>query len=164
MIERLAAEIEEKYLALTEELADPEILRDQSRYAELSKAHSDLEDSYRLAVAYREAQTSLEEAESMLDEGGLDPEMREFLVEEKTTARDRLEELEHELRLAVLEKDPRDAKNAIVEIRAGAGAMRRRCSQPRCNGCSCATRSVCVSRPRSSRRRSRRSVESKRSF
>ncbi len=121
MIERLAAEIEEKYLALTEELADPEILRDQSRYAELSKAHSDLEDSYRLAVAYREAQTSLEEAESMLDEGGLDPEMKEFLVEEKTTARDRLEELEHELRLAVLEKDPRDAKNAIVEIRAGAG-------------------------------------------
>jgi peptide chain release factor 1 len=121
MIERLAAEIEDKYLSLTEELADPEVLRDQSRYAEISKAHSDLEESYRLAVAYREALTSLQEAESLLDEGGLDPEMKEFLVEEKTAARDKLDELEQQLRFAVLEKDPRDEKNAIVEVRAGAG-------------------------------------------
>jgi peptide chain release factor 1 len=121
MMERLAAEIEEKYQSLTQDLADPEILRDQSRYAELSKAHSALEDSYRLAVAHREARTSLEEAEAMLAEGGLDPEMKEFLVEEKESARAKLEELEHELRASVLEKDPRDDKNAIVEVRAGAG-------------------------------------------
>lgn len=121
MIERLAAEIEDKYLGLMEQLADPEVLRDQSRYAELSKAHSDLEEAYRLAVAYREARTSVSEAESMLEEGGLDPEMKDFLAEEKASARDRLERLEQELRLAVLEKDPRDAKNAIVEVRAGAG-------------------------------------------
>ena len=121
MIERLAAEIEEKYLALTEELADPEILRDQSRYAEISKAHSDLEDAYRLAVAYRQARASRDDAESLLDEGGLDPEMKEFLVEEKENARMRMEELEQQIRMAVLEKDPRDEKNAIVEVRAGAG-------------------------------------------
>ena len=121
MIERLAAEIEEKYQALTQDLADPEILRDQSRYAEVSKAHADLEGSYRLAVAYREAGKSLADAEVMLDEGGLDPEMKEFLLEEKESARAKLEELEHELRLTVLEKDPRDDKNAIVEVRAGAG-------------------------------------------
>ena len=47
--------------------------------------------------------------------------MKEFLAEEKTSARARMEELEQELRLAVLEKDPRDDKNAIVEVRAGAG-------------------------------------------
>jgi len=121
MIERLAAEIEEKYQALTQDLADPEILRDQSRYAEVSKAHADLEESYRLAVAYRKAGKSLADAEVMLDEGGLDPEMKEFLLEEKESARAKLEELEHELRLTVLEKDPRDDKNAIVEVRAGAG-------------------------------------------
>ncbi len=121
MIERLATEIEEKYISLVEELADPEVLRDQSRYTELSKAHSDLEDSYRLAVAYRETRAALEEAEAMLDEGGLDPEMKEFLMEEKGNAREKLEELEQALRLAVLEKDPRDEKNAIVEVRAGAG-------------------------------------------
>jgi peptide chain release factor 1 len=121
MIERLAAEIEEKYQALTRDLADPEILRDQSRYAEVSKAHADLEESYRLAVAYREAGRSFADAEAMLGEGGLDPEMKEFLLEEKEGARAKLEELEHVLRLAVLEKDPRDEKNAIVEVRAGAG-------------------------------------------
>jgi len=121
MIERLATEIEDKYAALMEELADPEVLRDQARYAEISKAHSDLEPAYRLAVAYREAQTSLEDAEAMLDEGGLDPDMKEFLAEEKASAREKLEALEQDLRLAVLEKDPRDDKNAIVEVRAGAG-------------------------------------------
>ena len=60
MIERLVAEIEEKYQALTEDLADPAILKDQTRYAELSKAHADLEESYQLAAAYRTARTSLE--------------------------------------------------------------------------------------------------------
>ncbi len=121
MIERLATEIEDKYAALMEELADPEVLRDQARYAEISKAHSDLDRAYRLAVAYREAHASLEEAEAMLDESGLDPEMKEFLTEEKASAREKLEALEQELRVAVLEKDPRDDKNAIVEVRAGAG-------------------------------------------
>jgi peptide chain release factor 1 len=121
MIERLATEIEEKYNSLVVDLADPEVLRDQSRYTELSKACSDLEDSYRLAVAYRETRAALEEAEAMLGEGGLDPDMKEFLMEEKGNAREKLEELEQALRLAVLEKDPRDEKNAIVEVRAGAG-------------------------------------------
>jgi peptide chain release factor 1 len=121
VIDRLAQEIEDKYAALTDELAAPDVLRDQSRYAEISKAHSDLEDSHRLASDYLRTRASLEEAESMLEEGGLDPEMKEFLLEEKTAAREKLEALEHELRIAVLEKDPRDDKNAIVEVRAGAG-------------------------------------------
>jgi len=121
LIDRLATEIEEKYAALTQELADPEVLRDPSRYAEVSKAHADLAEAHGLAVAYRQARQSLEEAEAMLAEGGLDPEMKEFLAEEKASARERMESLEQELRVAVLERDPRDDKNAIVEVRAGAG-------------------------------------------
>jgi peptide chain release factor 1 len=121
VIERLAAEIEDRYLTLMHELSDPDVLKDQSRFAELSKAHSDLEDSYRLAVAYREARQALEEAEAMIEEGGLESDMKEYLAEEKTGVRARLDELEQEIRLAVLEKDPRDDKNAIVEVRAGAG-------------------------------------------
>ncbi|MGI5939164.1 MAG: peptide chain release factor 1 [Thermoleophilia bacterium] len=121
MIDRLVAEIEEKYAALMEELADPEVLCDQAHYAEVSKAHSDLDPAYRLAVAYREARTSLEEAEMMLGDGELDSEMKEFLTEEKESARANMEALEQELRVAVLEKDPRDDKNAIVEVRAGTG-------------------------------------------
>jgi peptide chain release factor 1 len=121
MIERLVTEIEEKYQALTEELADPAIFKDQSRYAEISKAHADLEDSYQLAVAYRKARASLEEAETMLNESGLEADMKEFLLAEKESAQTKLDELEQELRTSVLEKDPRDEKNAIVEVRAGAG-------------------------------------------
>jgi peptide chain release factor 1 len=121
MIDRLAQEIEDKYAALMNELADPEVLRDPSRYAEVSKAHADLEEAHQLAAEYLRNLASVEEAESLLDEAGLDPEMKEFLVEEKNTARARLDTLEHDLRMAVLEKDPRDEKNAIVEIRAGAG-------------------------------------------
>ena len=121
MIERLAGEIEEKYRLLMEQLADPDVHRDQARYAEISKAHSDLEEAYALAVAHREARMSLADAESMLEEGGLDPEMKEFLLEEKEAARVKLEQLEQDIRLTVLEKDPRDDKNAIVEVRAGAG-------------------------------------------
>jgi peptide chain release factor 1 len=121
MIGRLAQEIEEKYAALTEQLADPEVHRDQSRYAELSKAHADLGEAHRMAADYVLTRASLAEAEAMLEEGGLDPEMKEFLLEEKNSAKDKLETLEHDLRVAVLEKDPRDDKNAIVEVRAGAG-------------------------------------------
>jgi peptide chain release factor 1 len=121
VIDRLAHEIEDKYAALTRELADPEVWGDQSRFAELSKAHSDLEESHRLAADYLQTRASLEEAETMLDEGGLEPEMKEFLTEEKNAARDKLETLEDQIRMTVLEKDPRDDKNAIVEVRAGAG-------------------------------------------
>jgi len=121
MIERLVTEIEEKYAALTGQLADPEILRDQQRYTEISKAHSEIDSAYRLAVAYREARSSLAEVEAMLEESGLDPDMKDFLVEEKSAARAKLEDLEQGIRVAVLEKDPRDDKNAIVEVRAGAG-------------------------------------------
>jgi peptide chain release factor 1 len=121
MIGRLAAEIEEKYQALTQDLSDPDVLRDQARFTELSKAHSDIQEAYKLAVAYREALESIAEADGMLNESGLDPDMKEFLVDERDTARKRLEELEQEIRITVLEKDPRDDKNTIVEVRAGAG-------------------------------------------
>jgi peptide chain release factor 1 len=121
MIERLAHEIEDKCATLTEQLSDPDVLRDQSRSTELSKALSDLGEAHRLAADYLRTRSSLEEAEAMLQEGSLEPDMKEFLLEEKSSARERLDALEHDLRIAVLEKDPRDDKNALVEVRAGAG-------------------------------------------
>ena len=121
MIERLVKEIEEKYGALTAELSDPVVFSDPSRVAEVSKVRSDLEDAHRLAAAWHVAKLNLDEAEALLDEGGLDPDMKDFVAGEKTVARERLDGLEQQLRFEVLEKDPRDEKNAIVEIRAGAG-------------------------------------------
>ena len=121
MIDKLVDEIIEKYELLGEQLADPGILGEPGKYAELSKAHADLEEAYRLALQYASARSSLRDAESILDEGGLDQEMREFLADEKARAKAAMEGLEDQIRLATLERDPRDDKDIIVEIRAGAG-------------------------------------------
>ena len=121
MIEKLANEIIERQAAITAELSDPSIFDDQARYAEVSKAHSDLAEAYRLAVEYQAAQVSLAEAEVMLRESELEPDMRDFIQEERQQALETIEALGEEIRLASIEKDPRDDKNAIVEVRAAAG-------------------------------------------
>jgi peptide chain release factor 1 len=121
MIERLVNEILEKYQALNQELSDPAIFEDSSRYAEVSKAHADLAEGHRMAQEYADARQAETDAEAMLDEASLEAEMKEFLVEERDAARERMRLLEDEIRVAVLEKDPRDEKNAIVEVRAAAG-------------------------------------------
>lgn len=121
MIERLVKEIVERNEAITAELSDPAIYDDQARYAEVSKAHADLADAHGLAQEYLAVKGTLVDAEAMLAEEGLDPDMREFIQEERETARVAFERLEEELRLASLEKDPRDEKNAIVEVRSAAG-------------------------------------------
>jgi peptide chain release factor 1 len=121
MLDKLVNEIIEKYGSLTKELSDPSIFEDSSRYAEVSKAHSELAEGFRLAEAFVAAQRAQEEAEAMLQESGLDPEMKQYLQDERTAAREALDRLADEIRVAMLEKDPRDEKNAIVEIRAAAG-------------------------------------------
>ena len=122
MIEKLINEIEEKYDRLNRELSDPEVMNDRRRYAELAKAHSDLQPAYDLVRRYRDAEQSLAEAEELLSgDGHAEPEMREFLREEITGSRTAMEELTEEIRAAMLEPDPNDEKDIIIEIRAGAG-------------------------------------------
>jgi peptide chain release factor 1 len=121
MIDRLVQEIIEKYDALTLELSQPGVFDDPQRYAELSRAHSEIGRANALAREYLEARSSAEEAEAMLGENGLDPEMKEFLSEERSSAREKIGSLEEEIRLSMLEKDPRDEKNAMIEVRSAAG-------------------------------------------
>ena len=122
MIDKLIKEIEDKYDLLNQLLSDPEALADKQRYAELAKAHADLQGAHGLVVEYREAERSLAEAEEMLaGDGEVEPEMREFLREEIETSRTAIERLSEEIRNAVLAVDPNDAKDVIIEIRAGAG-------------------------------------------
>ena len=76
-----------------------------------------------IAAAYKEykdCKQTVEDSLSMLEEES-DEEMREMLKEELSEAKKRIEELEHELKILLLPKDPNDEKNVIVEIRAGAG-------------------------------------------
>ena len=123
MIERLIEQIEQRYQELTEQLADPETIADRERYTGLARSHRELEQAHRLAEEYRRAESDAAGAEELLNgaDGELDPDEREELQEMVSTARQRMEELEEELRLAMVEKDPNDSKNVIVEIRAGTG-------------------------------------------
>jgi peptide chain release factor 1 len=123
MIERLIDQIEERYRELTEQLADPETIADRERYTGLARSHRELEQAHRLAEEYRKAESDAEGAEELLadSDGGLGPDERAELHDLVTAARQRMEELGEDLRLAMVAKDPNDFKNVIVELRAGAG-------------------------------------------
>jgi peptide chain release factor 1 len=117
MIEDLVAQMESRFAELGTQLTDPEVISDRERYAEVGRAYSQLEPAAKLAVQWRRAQDDATGAEELLAEGGEDPEMREEL----SGARERIEELEEKIRLALVERDPNDDKNVIVEIQGGAG-------------------------------------------
>jgi peptide chain release factor 1 len=117
MIEDLVAQMEGRFAELGAQLTDPEVISDRERYAEVGRAYSQLEPAAKLAVQWRRAQDDATGAEELLSEGGEDSEMREEL----NGARARIEELEEEIRLALVERDPNDDKNVIVEIQGGAG-------------------------------------------
>lgn len=102
------------------ELNEPGVANDPSRFQKLMKEQSELQPIVDAYKEYKECQQTVEESLSMLDEES-DEEMREMLKEELTDAKKRIEELERELKILLLPKDPNDNRNVIVEIRAGAG-------------------------------------------
>ena len=117
MIEDLVKQIETRFAELGQLLTDPAVIGDRVRYAEVGRAYSQLEPAAKLAAQWRRAQDDAAGAEEMLAEGGEEAELRELLAE----ARARIEQLEEEIRLAMVEHDPNDEKNVIVEIQGGAG-------------------------------------------
>ena len=116
MIERLVEQIEARFADAQREMSDPEIFGDRQRAAAAGRNFRQLEAASRLAEAWRRAVDDEAGARELLAEGE-DPEVREMLVE----SRAEIERIEQEIRLALVERDPNDDKNVIVEIRAGAG-------------------------------------------
>jgi peptide chain release factor 1 len=117
MIDDLVAQLESRFGELESELSDAEVISDRERFEAASRAYSELEPAARLAGEYRRAADDLESAGELLAEGGEDAELRELI----DTSRARMQALEEEIRLAMVERDPNDDKNVIVEIRPGAG-------------------------------------------
>jgi peptide chain release factor 1 len=117
MLNELVSQIETRFNALQQELSDPDVIGDRERFRAASKAYRELEPAARLAAEYRRAADDLEGARELLAEDGDDPELRALLE----SSGERLERLEEEIRLAMVERDPNDDKNVIVEIRPGAG-------------------------------------------
>jgi peptide chain release factor 1 len=117
MIEQLVEQIEARFQDAQAQMSDPEVISDRQRYAEAGRLFNQLSTAAKLAEAWRHAKSDAEGAQEMLAEGGEDPELRA----EMEAARARMEELGEEIRLAMVERDPNDDKDVIVEIRAGAG-------------------------------------------
>jgi peptide chain release factor 1 len=117
VIEKLVEQIEERFAELQRQMSDPEVIGDRERYAEVGREYSELEPADELAGRWRQLRGDLEGAEEMLAEDGEDEELRELVA----AAPAQLRALEEELRLAMVENDPNDAKNVIIEIRAGTG-------------------------------------------
>jgi peptide chain release factor 1 len=116
MLERLEP-IEQEHRHLEALLGDPTVLADPARYQELSRRYAELGELLELAQAYRKVNQDLAGARELV----ADPEMGELARQEVAQLESRLAELERQLELALLPRDPIDEKNAIVEIRAGTG-------------------------------------------
>src|ERR1700760_2252560 len=112
MIDGLVTQVLDRFGELESELADPEVISDRERYAAARRAYSDLETAARLSTEYKRAMDDAEGARELLAEGE-DPELRSLLESSAV----RMDELEEEIRLAMVERDPNDDKNVIVEIR-----------------------------------------------
>ncbi len=117
LIEGLVEQVERRFAELSEQIVDPAVISDRSRYAEVGREYRRLAQAARLAAEWRRTRDDAAGAQELLAEGGDEAELREML----DAARARQEELEEELRLAMVERDPNDDKDVIVEIQGGAG-------------------------------------------
>lgn len=109
-----------RYENLQNELVDPEVANDQTRFRALMKEQNDLSDIVEKYKEYKAAKQNIEDSLQILEEEN-DEEMRELAKEELAQSKEDLERIEGELKILLLPKDPNDEKNVIVEIRAGAG-------------------------------------------
>ena len=117
MIESLVEQIEARHAEAQAQMSDPEVISDRQRYADAGRLYNQLDPAAKLAEEWRRAVDDAAGAQELLAEGGEDAEVRGMLE----AARARIAELEDEIRLAMVERDPSDDKNVIIEIRGGAG-------------------------------------------
>ncbi|MCF0134651.1 MAG: peptide chain release factor 1 [Blautia sp.] len=109
-----------RYEEIMNELAEPGVTDNPAHFQKIMKEQSDLTPIVEAYNAYKRSKETIQDSLSMLEDEK-DEEMREMLKEELSAAKKQVEELEQELKILLLPKDPNDDKNVIVEIRAGAG-------------------------------------------
>ena len=119
MFERLD-QIEARYEELTQALASPEITSDSTKYQKTAKAHSDISPVVEKYREYKDLKKGIAESKTVLADEK-DPEMRAYAQEELDKLESRVGQVEEELKVLLLPKDPNDEKNVILEIRAGTG-------------------------------------------
>lgn len=118
MLDKLNA-IQDRYKHLEEQLADPDVISDMSRYKKVSQEYKELKEIVDVGQEYKEVLGNLANAKEMLKDK--DPEMREMAEMELEELAPRKEELEERIKFLLLPKDPNDSKDVIFEIRSGTG-------------------------------------------
>src|SRR5438477_1169865 len=119
MFERLD-QIEARYDELTQSLATPEVISDSAKYQKAAKAHSEMSAIVERYREFKDLRRGIAESKAMLvDEA--DAEMRTYAQEELEKLQQRADQVEQELKVLLVPKDPNDAKNIVLEIRAGTG-------------------------------------------
>ncbi|MFZ0134487.1 MAG: peptide chain release factor 1, partial [Desulfobacterales bacterium] len=118
MFENLAG-VEERFKEVENLLSNPDIIKDQATYQKHVREHAELNKIVTAYRAYKKTVADIEESQALLRDG--DADIKELAREELSELRRREEELEQELRLRLLPKDPNDEKNVVLEIRAGTG-------------------------------------------
>lgn len=119
MFDRLAA-VEDRYEKLNELLSDPDVVSDPKKLREYSKEQSDIQETVQTYRKYKQVKEELQDAKLLLEDK-LDTEMREMVKEEVASLEERAEQLEEQLKILLIPKDPNDDKNVIMEIRGAAG-------------------------------------------
>ncbi len=119
MIEKLAG-IKTKYESLTEEISHPEIIADQNKFKTIMKERASLEPIVEKYDEYVDLSQQLKDNKAMLDDNP-DEEFKQMLHEDINEINDKMAQVEDELKVLLLPKDPNDDKNVLVEIRAGVG-------------------------------------------
>ncbi len=119
MIDKLRL-VKQRFDEVSDLIIQPDIITDQKRYVKLNKEYKDLNKLLVKGEEYKSAVANLEEAKEIIADGS-DAEMVEMAKIEMEEANEKISKLEEELKIMLIPKDPEDAKNVIVEIRAGTG-------------------------------------------
>lgn len=113
--------LEEKYRRLTLSLSDPALISNPQKIKEIAKERAELEPLIRAYEDYKKVKKQIQESEDILADKQSDPELRHLAAAELDSLREKASQLEGQLKLLLLPKDPYDEKNVFLEIRAGAG-------------------------------------------
>jgi len=118
MLDKLEG-VENRFLELEQMLGDPNVLKDRGAFQKLSREHAELSRVVSVYRDYKQVVKDLEGSRELLK--GSDPELRELAQEEVRELEEKVDELEQQLRVLLIPKDPMDDKNVLIEVRAGTG-------------------------------------------
>ncbi|MBQ5591705.1 MAG: peptide chain release factor 1 [Clostridia bacterium] len=120
MLDKLKS-VEEKFEDINAQLCDPDVVSDMEKYRKLMQDVKHLTPIVEKYREYKKVVADLEEAKMLLDEGGLDKDFREMVLEQLEDSKSQAEVIGEELKILLLPRDPNDDRNVIIEIRGGAG-------------------------------------------